>query len=288
MLHEGFRYAGFDVAERVLIASANEFDKIRLYAKDLLPKTLLVTDTAKLLDVRDVECIEFRGNLDDHIELLAELLSHQVRLKYLALPPGLLEILSRCSLSADLETIQVIGTGRAKLPDTFAHPRVERLIAIPTVLQFRPENLPGIRHLHVQFDKQGRMRKSIENYTNLISVTMLPTQPFEDFSLLPKTLQYLRLIDGSLSSLVGLSQMNSLTNLHLQNLSSLSNVEDVIRCQSLREVSIGYCNSILRVEAFSDLPKLERFQLYGSQVQDNELVVQKFGNVKLKELVLNI
>jgi hypothetical protein len=287
MLHEAFRYRGGDVSDVTVIVSPGEYDKVRTYAKDLLPTTVPVDAASSRLAQGALECLELRGELSASADRLVALISRQPDLRYLAVPAALVGMLPRCTLAPGLETIEITGTGRAALAEDFHHPHVRRIVCFSALLQFERESLPGIRHLHVQFDKAGGMRRLLAAYPMLESVTLTPTRAKETFSALPATLRYLRLIDGALATLAGISHLVGLTDLHLQNLAKLSDVDEVLQCRQIRDVSIGYCNAISRMETFCRLPKLERFKVYGSKINDRDDMGRTCRIRQLKELVLN-
>jgi hypothetical protein len=290
MYHQAFSgYRGYDFNDVIRLGSNEDFERTKILAKDRLSKTFSIRDAGKLLDDAEIECLDIFGDLSQYKNLLLELIGHQRKLKYLAIHPSLVGMLDAFTLSDVLETIDVIGgTGNAYIPEGFTHGNVERISAINTALHFRKDCLPNLKHFHIRFDKKGAIRQLLYSYSDLLSASLYPTKSREDFDQLPTTLRYLRLVDGSLANLAGIYRLNELTDLHLQNLPKLTVIGDVAACQKIKEVTVGYCNSIQDLGRITELKKLERFQLFASRIKNKEEVKNKFGMLNLKEVCLTI
>jgi len=285
MLHESFiNFKGYDFNDVVRITSDVDFERTKILAKERVSKTVPVSEAKRLLEVSDIECLDIFGDLSLHKDLLIEIVARQSRLKYLAIHPALVNLLNSFSISKELETLFVIGgEGNAYVPEQFIHENIARVISVDSVLFFTKKSLPNIKYFHVKFDRRGGIRKLLDSYTGLVSATLLPTKSKEDFKSLPASLCYLRLINGQLSGLSNISVLENLTDLHMQNLPKLQDIEGLVSCNNLRDISIGYCNAIKNLERIAELHSLEKFDIYASKLSNKEEIEEKFALLKLKE-----
>lgn len=287
-LHKEFIYRGYNVEDHVIFADPENFAKVTEYAPNLIPNTfrydLQNLPQRALEKIIESKCISFRFSTD--VKVLPKWLADLGFVEFLSLPSHMIKKLSADMLPQSLETLRVTGEQQCRFSRLFKSHNISSLFALEGPVLFNENNFTSLKNVHISLDKKRTMLNYLNSNLHAETLTITPTRNSEELNEIPKkNLRFLRLINGSITNLDGLIDMELLTNLHLQYLPKLESINAIGKLPSLKEISVGYCNYLKDLTVFQEIPSLQKLVFFGCNKLDFSTMKKELKHRGLEELI---
>jgi len=260
-VHEAFTvYLGSDGDSHWIVVDSPEArDRLRRLRPASPERVLLADELSASLEPPGIDCL--RVESVEGLEALSAAIPRCEGLKYLQVPIAAAGLVS--GVPATTETLTFSGAGQGSLTSGVVLPSVRRLVAAEGKLGLARSNLPSLRSLAVKLWTRASIDR-VTPFEDLEALTLTPCPAWLELASLPgRSLRFLRLSGGKVSSLSGVGALSRLTNAWFHDLPQLADISALVELQGLEELSFVYCRRLVGLEVIFELPRLRKVLFSG-------------------------
>ena len=201
---------------------------------------------------------------DESVVTIPEAVHSLSSLIWLEIPSRFVPHLTAGSIPPSIRALRITGAGSHPLPPALCLPGLERLERSGnTLLKFRAEQLPDVRHLGVRLDPRGGVLREVTRMARLTALDVGPISNrgiLESLTKLP--LLYFRAQGGNLDTLDPIRDCPTLTDLTLFSLNRLTSIAPLADLPDLRELSILWCKRLVVDQSLLRIAGLRKLSFF--------------------------